>query len=59
MSKMNVIRTNKHEVFTETINKIALNTNDDKKIMRDKIHILILTPLQNQIVDWLKIISYV
>lgn len=59
MSKMNVIRTNKHEVFTETISKIALNTNDDKKIMRDKIHILILTPLQNQIVDWLKIISYV
>lgn len=59
MSKMNVIRTNKHEVFTETIRKIALNTNDDKKIMRDKIHILILTPLQNQIVDWLKIISYV
>ena len=32
---MNVIRTNKHEVFTETINKIALNTNDDKKIIRE------------------------
>ena len=35
MSKMNVIRTNKHEVFTETISKIALNTNDDKKIIRE------------------------
>ena len=35
MSKMNVIRTNKHEVFTENINKIALNTNDDKKIIRE------------------------
>ena len=35
MRKMNVIRANKHEFFTEfftkTINKIALSTNDDKK----------------------------
>ena len=35
MRKMNVIRANKHEFFTEffteTINKIALSTNDEEK----------------------------
>ena len=34
MRKMNVIRPHKHEILTETINKIALSANDDKRIIR-------------------------
>ena len=38
MRKMNVIRSHKHEIFTEEINKVALNGNDDKRIiMADRI----------------------
>ena len=38
MRKMNVIRSHKHEIFTEEINKIALSGNDDKRIiMEDRI----------------------
>ena len=29
MRKMNVIRSHKHELFTETVNKVALSANDD------------------------------
>ena len=35
MRKMNVVRSHKHEVFTETINKIALSANDDNRIIRE------------------------
>lgn len=35
MRKMNVIRSQKLEVFTEVIKKIALSTNDDKRIVRE------------------------
>ena len=35
MKKMNVIRSHKHEVFSETVNKIALSANDDKRIILD------------------------
>ena len=39
--KMNVIRSRKHELFTETVNKIAFSANDDKRrIQPDKIQIL-------------------
>ena len=39
MRRMNVIRSRKHEVFTETVNKIALCSEDDKRIIReDGIH---------------------
>ena len=35
---MNVIRSHKHEIFTEEINKVALSGNDDKRIiMEDRI----------------------
>ena len=38
MRKMNVIRSHKHEIYTEEINKVALNGNDDKRIiMADRI----------------------
>ena len=41
MRKMNVIRSYKHEIYTEEINKIALNGDDDKRIvMKDRIHTL-------------------
>ena len=35
---MNVIRSHKHEIFSETVNKVALSGNDDKRFIRsDKI----------------------
>ena len=33
MRKMNVIRSHGHEIFSETVNKIALSANDDKRII--------------------------
>ena len=33
MRKMNVIRSYKHEIFTEEVNKIALSGNDDKRVI--------------------------
>ena len=39
MRKMNVIRSNKHEIYTETVCKVALSHKDDKHIIReDGIH---------------------
>ena len=36
---MNVIRSHKHEIYTETVNKVALSHQDDKRIIReDGIH---------------------
>ena len=35
MRKMNVIGSRKHEVFTETIDKISLSANNDKRIIRE------------------------
>jgi len=32
---MNIIRSHKHEVFTETVNKIALSADDDKRKICD------------------------
>ena len=41
MKKINVIRSYKHEIFSETVNKIALSANDDKRIiLEDKISTL-------------------
>ena len=38
---MNVIRSHWHEIYTEEINKIALSSDDDKRvIMTDGIHTL-------------------
>ena len=40
--KMNVIRSHCHEIYTEQINKIALSSDDDKRvIMADGIHTLV------------------
>ena len=39
--KMNVIRSDCHEIYTEEINKIALSSDDDKRvIIADGIHTL-------------------
>ena len=39
--KMNVIRSYCHEIYTEEINKIALSSDDDKRVIRsDGIHTL-------------------
>ena len=39
MRSMNVIRSHKHEVFTETVNKVALSHEDDKRVIcKDCIH---------------------
>ena len=38
---MNVIRSHKHEVHTEEVNKVALSANDDKRvILNDQVHTL-------------------
>ena len=39
MRKMNIIKSDNHDIYSMKINKIALSANDDKRIvMRDKIH---------------------
>ena len=41
MRTMNVIRSHRHEVYTEQVNKIALSAEDDKRvILEDHVHTL-------------------
>ena len=41
LRKMNVIRSHKHDVYTEEVNKVALSSNDDKRyILKDGINTL-------------------
>ena len=35
MREMNVIRSHKHQIYTETVNKVALSHQDDKRIIRE------------------------
>ena len=43
LQKMNVIRSRKHEVYTEEVNKVTLCPNDDKRhILEDGVHTLAL-----------------
>ena len=43
LRKMNIIRSHRHEVYTEEVNKVALNPIDDKRhILEDGIHTLAL-----------------
>ena len=43
LRKMNIIRSHKHEVYTEEVNKIALCPSDDKRhILEDGVHTLAL-----------------
>jgi len=41
--KMNVIRSREHELFTETVNQIALSANDDKRIINQAKYKLLQT----------------
>ena len=31
---MNVIRSHKHQIYTETVNKVALSNEDDKRVIK-------------------------
>ena len=43
LRKMNIIRSHRHEVYTEEVNKVALNRINDKRyILEDGIHTLAL-----------------
>ena len=43
LRRMNVIRSHRHEVYTEEVNKVALSPSDDKRhILEDGVHILAL-----------------
>ena len=43
LQTMNVIRSHKHEVYTEEVNKVALSPHDDKRhILEDGVHTLAL-----------------
>ena len=49
MRKMNVIRSHQHEIFSETVNKIALSADDDKRIiLADKISTLAFGHYKNK-----------
>ena len=40
---MNIIRSDRHEVYSEEVNKVALSSKDDKRhVLEDKIHTLAL-----------------
>ena len=45
MKKMNIIRTQNHDIFLMTVNKVALSANDDKRLIcENKINTLALRP---------------
>ena len=48
MKKMNIIRSQNHDVFSMTVNKVALSANDDKRLIcENKINTLALRPTKN------------
>ena len=51
MRKLYVVRSYKHEIVTETINEIALSTNNDKRIIV-KYELLLLRTLPNEIIKY-------
>ena len=50
MRDMNIFRTKYHDVYSTTVNKIALSANDDKRIIKpDKIDTLALRLVSSKI----------
>ena len=38
---MNIIRSEKHDIYSKEVNKIALSNEDDKRaVLKDKVHTL-------------------
>ena len=49
MKKMNIIRSQNREIFSMTVNKVALSANDDKRLIcENKIDTLALRPITNK-----------
>ena len=45
MKKMNIIRSQNHDIYAMTVNKVALSANDDKRLIcSNKINTLALRP---------------
>ena len=48
MKEMNIIKSQNHDIYSMTVNKVALSANDDKRlIVPDKINTLALRPTKN------------
>ena len=49
MNEMSIIRTQNHDIYSMTINKVALSANDDKRLIcENKINTLALRPNTNK-----------
>ena len=49
MKEMNIIRSQNHDIFSMTVNKVALSANDDKRLIcENKIKTLALRPITNK-----------
>ena len=49
MKEMNIIRSQNHNIYSMTINKVALSANDDKRLIcENKINTLALRPITNK-----------
>ena len=49
MKEMNIIRSENHDIYSMTVNKVALSANDDKRLVcENKINTLALRPDTNE-----------
>ena len=49
MKEMNIIRSQNHDIYSMTVNKVALSANDDKRLIcSNKINTLALRPITNK-----------
>ena len=49
MKEMNIIRSQNHDIYSMTVNKVALSANDDKRLIcKNKINTLALRPNTNE-----------